>query len=283
MPAQPITPDQMQCSVAEAPARIAQNWQRVQADVADAAKTNGRDEQAVRIIGVTKYVDATITQWLVDAGCHDCGENRPQLLCEKASLLSGPVRWHQIGHLQRNKVRRLLSASGSGNAKHRDLEPKHREQEHGVPLFGPTIHSIDSERLLEAVDDEAILQKRNVDLLIEINISGEDAKTGLPVDQLEPVVQRWIARRDAVATSATDIGSTGTRIVGLMAMAGWGTDADQAKRQFARLREQRDQLETRVGLKIPELSMGMSGDYPSAVAEGATMVRIGSSLFEGVL
>lgn len=257
MPVQPISTDQMQCSAAEAPSRIADNWNQIQADVAQAARASDRDFKSVRVIGVSKYVDAEITQWLVDAGCHDLGENRPQLLDEKASVIVGPVRWHQIGHLQRNKIRRLLTVD-------------------------PLIHSVDSERLLEAIDKEAGVQERPVQVLIEVNISGEDAKTGLPVDQLEPVVERWMIRQKAPQSEDGD-SEFGSRVVGLMAMAGWGTDVDQAKKQFASLRKLRDGLEIKTGLKFPELSMGMSGDYPAAVAEGATMVRIGSSLFAGIL
>lgn len=262
MPAQPIVPDQMQCSVADAIARIAENWKQVQSDVADAARASDRDPQSVRIIGVSKYVDATITQWLVDAGCHDLGENRPQLLGEKAGVLVGPIRWHQIGHLQRNKVRRLMTVQ-------------------------PLIHSVDSERLLEAIDKETFIGRQPIDVLIEINISGEDAKTGLPADQLEPIVERWMTRREEAGREEARREEAGnepvSRIIGLMAMAGWGTAADQAQTQFASLRKLRDNLEAKTGLKFPELSMGMSGDYPAAVAEGATMVRIGSRLFEGVL
>lgn len=256
MPAQPISTDQMQCSVAEAPTRIADNWNQVQAEVAEAARASDRDPQSVRIIGVSKYVDAAITKWLVDAGCYDLGENRPQLLGEKAGALTGPIRWHQIGHLQRNKVRRLLAVN-------------------------PLVHSVDSERLLEAIDKEASVAGQRIDILIEINISGEDAKTGLPADQLEPVVERWMARQEETREEAGN--ESGSKLIGLMAMAGWGTEVEQAKAQFAGLRKLRDGLEAKTGLGFPELSMGMSGDYPAAVAEGATMVRIGSRLFEGIL
>lgn len=253
MPAPPITVEQMSCSIEEAKVRISDNWQRVQASVAEAVEAAGRPAGSVRIVGVTKYVDATITQWLVEAGCIDLGENRPQLLSEKAGVLTGPIIWHQIGHLQRNKVRRLLAAE-------------------------PVIHSVDSERLLDEIDAEAIRQGRSIDVMMEVNVSGEDAKTGLSMDQAGPVVERLIEKlRDREPESP------GARMIGMMAMAGWGTDSEQSRQQFARLRTLRDQLQASLGVTIPELSMGMSGDFPSAIAEGATLVRIGSSLFEGVL
>ncbi|WP_146579028.1 YggS family pyridoxal phosphate-dependent enzyme [Neorhodopirellula pilleata] len=252
MAAQPISSEQMRCGIEEAKSRIAENWHEVRASVADAARAAGRDADSVRIVGVAKYVDATITQWLVDAGCVELGENRPQSLIEKSGVLDGPIRWHQIGHLQRNKVRRLLSAE-------------------------PVIHSVDSQRLLDEIHCEASQQARSVDVLIEVNVSDEDAKTGLPIEQAEAVLRQLVESRDSQS------GEPGARIIGLMAMAGWGTTPDQAQRQFAKLRGLRDQLQTAVGIPLPELSMGMSGDYPAAIAEGATLVRIGSSLFSGVL
>ena len=252
MAAQPINLEQMRCGVEEAKSRISQNWQQVQSEVAEAARAAGREADSVRIVGVTKYVDATITQWLVDAGCIDLGENRPQSLVEKSGRLARSIRWHQIGHLQRNKVRRLLAAE-------------------------PLIHSVDSPRLLEEIDSEAVQQSRLVQVLVEVNVSDEEAKTGLPVDETKELVRKSI---ESIETRGDD---KGARIIGLMAMAGWGTTPDQARRQFAKLRELRSQLQTSIGIPLPELSMGMSGDYAAAIAEGATMVRIGSSLFVGVL
>ncbi len=171
-------------------------------------------------------------------------ENRPQVAEE--------MKWHQIGHLQRNKVRRLLSAS-------------------------PIIHSVDSERLLDAIVAEANKQAVSIDILIEINVSGDAAKTGLPPAELAGMVERFLVQQSSPSQSGN------VQIVGLMAMAGWGTDSQHAHPQFARLRELREAIATQTGLTLPELSMGMSGDYAAAIAEGATMVRIGSSLFNGLL
>lgn len=252
MAAQPISTEQMRCGVDEAKSRIAENWQQVRSSVAEAARAAGRDSDSVRIIGVTKYVDAAIAQWLVDAGCLDLGENRPQSLVEKAGILQGPILWHQIGHLQRNKVRRLLAAE-------------------------PIIHSVDSPRVLDEIQTEAMQQNRTIEVLVEVNVSDEEAKTGLPIDQTEGLMRNQIESAQSLPSAA------GVRLVGLMAMAGWGTTSDQAQREFARLRELRDQLQSSLGISLPELSMGMSGDYPAAIAEGATMVRIGSRLFVGVL
>lgn len=252
--AEPISKSQMACDEATARARIADNWNAVRAAVSESAVSAGRPADCVRVVGVTKYVDAEITRWLVEAGCVDLGENRPQLLESKSQALDGlPIQWHQIGNLQRNKVRRLLPSQ-------------------------PLVHAISGRKLLDEIHAEAIKQERTIDGLIEINVSDEDAKTGLPPQELESLLTHALS----LESPGSDSGS-GLRIIGLMAMAGWGTDQDSAAKQFAMLRGLRDQMQTLTGAVLSELSMGMSGDYPAAIAEGATMVRIGTRLFEGVL
>jgi len=225
--------------------RLKQNWECVQNDVQAAARQSGRDPSSVKIIGVSKYVASETTRALIQAGCHDLGESRPQVLWQKAEALSldHDVRWHLIGHLQRNKIRRVLRES-------------------------PIIHSVDSQRLLAALAAESVAQNQQTSVLLEVNISGDDAKTGFAVDDMAGVID--------------ELPSEGVRVEGLMAMAGWGTDPEDARRQFAMLRELRDKLVQNSELPLNELSMGMSGDFREAIAEGATMVRIGSHLFEGV-
>jgi len=227
--------------------RILANWLQVQADVADACKSADRDVDDVTIVGVTKYVDAATTAMLVDAGCPTLGENRPQVLWQKAEseeFASLDVNWHMIGHVQRNKLRRMLR-------------------------YRPMIHSVDSPRLLDAIADEANSLIEPIRVLLEVNISGEEAKTGMDAETLTQLLLREPM--------------PGVQICGLMAMAGWGTDASEAQRQFAKVRKLRDELSAKSGLGLNELSMGMSGDFVAAIAEGATMVRIGSRLFDGVI
>ena len=230
---------------AEKRERLRHNWQRVVEQVHRAAAASGRSPEAVRIVGVAKYVDADTTAALYQAGCHDLGESRPQVLWQKADSGSIPseARWHLVGHLQRNKIRRTLR-------------------------LGPMIHSIDSQRLLEAVAEEAQRQELEVEALLDVNISGESAKTGMEAEELPQVLQRLPA--------------AGVRVVGLMAMAGWNVPAAEARQQFADVRTLRDRLTQQTGCALPELSMGMSGDFAEAIAEGATIVRIGSRLFDGV-
>ena len=229
--------------------RIRENWTEVLLEVAAAAQKAGRDPASIQVIGVTKYVDAGTTLALVDAGCCDLGESRPQVLWKKADALSrstakaSAFRWHMIGHLQRNKIRRTIR-------------------------LGAWIHSVDSMRLLEALSAEAALQDIHVDVLLEANISDEEAKTGMDRDSLLAIME---------TPPLPNI-----HIHGLMAMAGWGGDGEAARRNFSATRRLRDELQQRTGRSLGELSMGMSGDFAEAIAEGATMVRIGSRLFQGV-
>lgn len=222
---------------------IAKNLVQVSTDILDACHRAGRDRESVRLIGVTKYVDAATTAMLVQAGCGDVGENRPQVLWQKAEsgVIDDHVRWHMIGHLQRNKVRRMLRQ----------------------PVM---VHSIDSRRLAESIGEESVAVDRTTDGLLEINISREDAKTGLLPDQARQIL---------------DAGPIpGLRWRGLMAMASQSGDTPE---QFAAVARLRDSLQSEFQLDLPELSMGMSGDYADAIAEGATMVRVGSNLFKGIL
>ncbi len=226
--------------------RLAERWRRIVEEVAEAAVSAGRSPAAVRIVGVTKYVDATVTRELVNCGCLDLGEARPQQLVDKAEALSDlvPVRWHLIGSLQRNKARRVVRVAH-------------------------TIHSIDSEELLGYLDRVAGEEQRPIDGLLEVNISGDVSKHGFTPESLL-----------AAAAACRELANV--RVVGLMGMSGLGVDGTEARRQFALLRNLGQRLEQATGRSLPELSMGMSGDYREAIAEGATLVRIGSSLFESL-
>jgi PLP dependent protein len=224
--------------------RIAANVAEVRRRIGDAAARSGRTGDAVRLVAVTKYVPADVARLVVEAGCCDLGESRPQQLWERADELAGlPVRWHLIGHLQRNKVRRTL------------------------PLV-TMLHSADSARLLAAIDEEHLPP---IPVLLEVNISGETAKSGFTPDEIEPFL-------------ATAAGYRHVSISGLMGMASLEGGLDVARREFAALRELRDRLRASCppGVTLDELSMGMSGDFEAAIEEGATIVRVGSALFEGV-
>jgi pyridoxal phosphate enzyme (YggS family) len=227
--------------------RIADNVVRVRESIADAARRSGRRPEDVLLIAVSKYVGVEEIDALVAAGCMEIGENRPQELWAKADQLQGrSIHWHMIGHLQRNKARRTLPH---------------------VTL----LHSGDSLRLLEAVDRLSQEAGRVADVLVEVNVSGETAKHGFAPDDVEPLLPKLAGLR-------------GLRICGLMAMASWGGSLDEARQDFVRLRNLRERLATACPpeISLDELSMGMSGDFEVAVEEGATMVRIGSALYEGI-
>jgi len=227
--------------------RIAENVARVRQAIGDAAARSGRRAEDVTLIAVSKYVGAVEIDALLAAGCRDLGENRPQDLWRKAEQLRDrPIRWHMIGHLQRNKARRTL------------------------PLV-TLLHAGDSWRLLEAASQHLQQSGQMLDVLIEVNVSGDVSKTGLGPQGVEPLLPQ-IAQLPHL------------RVRGLMAMARWGGTLDDARRDFVRLRELRDRLAASCPPQITlhELSMGMSGDFEVAIEEGATLVRVGSALYEGV-
>ena len=235
---------------------LVENLARVRDRIAAAAKRSGRASDSVTLVAVTKYMTAEVARQLVAAGCRDLGESRPQELWTKAEALqSSPVdqvsgdqsvRWHLIGHLQRNKVERTL------------------------PLVS-MIHSADSLRLLEAIHNTAETLKRRVSVLIEVNISGDATKHGFATEEIEQHLGK-IAKFSAI------------EIRGLMTMASREGDLAQARHEFAQLRMLRDRLQQIApsNVRLDELSMGMSGDFEVAIEEGATMVRVGSALFEGI-
>ena len=226
--------------------RLRANLNSIRERMASACARAGWPPDSVRLVAVVKYVDAATARLLVEAGCRDLGESRPQELWRKSAELAGlDVRWHLIGHLQTNKVART------------------------APLT-TLVHSGDSLRLLQALGATApagVLR----DALVEINISGDPAKHGFSPDEF--------ARQ-----LPTIAALPGLRVRGLMAMAGLAGDVDAARREFAGLRALRDECRSAcpAGVSLDELSMGMSGDFEVAIEEGSTLVRVGSSLFEGL-
>jgi pyridoxal phosphate enzyme (YggS family) len=232
---------------AQAARRIQDNLEHVRQRIAAAAARSGRPPAAVELVGVTKYVDARAARLLVQAGLSHLGESRPQELWSKAAAMADlPVHWHLVGHLQRNKVRRTVQ-------------------------LRPLIHSADSLRLLEEISREAHAFGIPADVVLEVNISGDATKHGLQPDEVEPLLPQ-------IAALPT------VNVRGLMTMASREGDLDRARREFAALRELRDRLKANCPptIVLNELSMGMSGDYEVAIEEGATIVRVGSALFEGV-
>jgi len=203
----------------------------------------GRKREEVTLVAVTKTVNESVAAALPALGVLNLGESRPQELWKKAAAIPN-ASWHLIGHLQRNKIDRT------------------------VPLVS-LIHSVDSPRILDALDTFGRKSERPVPVLLEVNCSREEAKGGFKPDELP-----------AIADSVMSL--TGVRVEGLMTMAAYSDDPTACRPTFAELRFLRDQLRIRTGLPLPHLSMGMSGDFEVAIEEGATFVRIGSTLFEGL-
>lgn len=233
--------------MADIDSRIADNLARVRRQIAEAATRVGRDASEVTLVAVSKYVDVDAAQALVDAGCRDLGESRPQELWRKADALgNAELKWHFIGHLQRNKVRRTL------------------------PLLS-LLHACDSMRLLEETERVAVDANINVQALLEVNISGDATKHGFHPDDIPSVVESLGAYERI-------------KVCGLMAMASLAGSADDARCEFKRLRVLRDELQLVAppNVNLCELSMGMSRDFELAIEEGATIVRVGSALFEGL-
>lgn len=222
---------------------VGTNLQRVRTRIGEAAARAGRSAEDVTLVAVTKQVGVKEAEALLAWAARDLGENRPQELWRKAAAVHGEVRWHLIGHLQRNKVRRTL------------------------PLVS-MIHSVDSLRLLRALEQEANQQQLALRVLLEVNTSAEPAKHGFDPEELIKTRPEWLALEHV-------------RIEGLMTMAALVADAEQARPAFRKLRELRDRLQGE-RLYLPHLSMGMTNDYEVAVEEGATLVRIGRALFEGL-
>jgi PLP dependent protein len=218
----------------------------VEARLRAACERSGRRRDDVTLVAVTKMVNIAVAQILPALGILYLGENRPQELWRKAAALPATVRWHLIGHLQRNKIERTL------------------------PLV-TRIHSVDSVRLLTALEAEAGKRQLAPEVLLEINASREANKNGF--------VPEEVPRLAPILGTLRNV-----RVTGLMAMAAYESDPEHCRPAFVLLRNLRDRLRTELGKPdaLPQLSMGMSNDFEVAVEEGATIARLGSVLFEGL-
>jgi pyridoxal phosphate enzyme (YggS family) len=223
--------------------RIAANLAAVEDRLNAACRRAGRARSEVTLVAVTKTLSAETAALLPGLGMHDLGESRPQELWRKAAIVPG-VRWHLIGHLQRNKIERTL------------------------PLV-ERIHSVDSLRLLEALEEACRPQARSLPALLEVNASREASKHGFTPEDIAGLVARLAKLRHV-------------HIEGLMTMAAYEEEPERTRPTFRALRELRDRLAKELGWPLPHLSMGMSNDFEIAVEEGATLVRLGTVLFEGI-
>ena len=201
----------------------------------------GRPVEEVQLIAVSKRYPAEAVEAVADCGLRVFGESRVQEAAEKIPRCRDGLDWHLIGHLQRNKIRRA------------------------VELFS-VIHAVDSLKLLEAIDRICAESGQRVQALLEVNVSGEEAKYGMKPEELPAVLEA------AVGLHHVDV-------VGLMTMPPWAEDPEAARPFFRKLRKMRDRVSEQLSFPLPELSMGMSHDFEVAIEEGATYVRVGTALF----
>ena len=222
---------------------IRENLTHTRQNMEDACRRAGRDAGDVTLIAVSKTKPLPMLQEAYEAGVRDFGENRVQELVEKYEALPGDIRWHMIGHLQRNKVKYLVGK-----------------------VF--LIHSVDSLRLAQEIQREAEKKQTEVNILVEVNVAGEESKFGSRREETLQLVKE-IALLPVV------------HIQGLMTVAPYVENPEENRGIFANLQ----QLAVDIGrenidnVNMNVLSMGMTGDYPVAVEEGATCVRVGTGIF----
>ena len=223
--------------------RLGENYRRVKENIRKACETAGRNEQDVTLLAVSKTKPVDMLFDVYQAGARDFGENKVQELVDKIPQLPSDIRWHMIGHLQRNKVKYIVDK---------------------VYL----IHSVDSLRLAEEISREAVKKQTEVKILIEVNVAQEESKFGPTVEETTELV-RSIALLPAI------------HIKGLMTIAPFVENAEENRTYFQKLRQLAVDIGNKnidnVSMSI--LSMGMTGDYMVATQEGATIVRVGTGIF----
>jgi hypothetical protein len=220
---------------------VAQNLDEILDRIASAAARAGRPPSDVELVAVSKTFPAQSVRDAWDAGQAVFGESRVQEAVAKIPDLPGAIRWHFIGHLQKNKIRRAL------------------------PLF-ELFHGIDSLDLAKDMDRIAAEEGTFPRVLLEINVAGEATKYGFRPETIEREIDSLLALPRV-------------QVEGLMTIAPYADDPEASRPHFRALRELRDRLEKQAGVPLPRLSMGMSGDFEVAVEEGATLVRVGSAIF----
>jgi PLP dependent protein len=228
-------------AVVEEDSPVADRLEAVRARIEAAAARANRDPLDVRLIAVTKGTSAARVDEVIAAGVEDIGENRIQEAADKQREVRNPARWHLIGHLQTNKAGRAAT------------------------LFD-FIHSVDSTRVADALSAHRPAGRDPLGVLLEVELTGLPTRYGVAEPDVEGVVQRLV-------------NVPSLHLVGLMTIAPYSEDPEEARATFTRLRRLRDHMEHVTGWALPELSMGMSNDFEIAIEEGATMVRIGRAIF----
>lgn len=219
---------------------IAESLREIRERMREACIAAGRDPAEVTLVAVSKMHPPAAVDEALRAGQLDFGENYVQEVREKVPVLPAAIRWHYIGSLQRNKVKYLAP-------------------------WVHMIHTVDSLRLAQEIDHRAAEHGRTIPVLLQVNVAREDVKSGCSVEEA-PALAEQIARLEHL------------ELRGLMTMPPFWP-AEQVRPFFAGLRELRERLRADLGLDLPELSMGMTADFEVAIAEGATLVRVGTAIF----
>jgi PLP dependent protein len=217
------------------------NLERVREQIARAAAKSGRSPDDVELVAITKTHPAENVREAIEAGQTLFGENRVQEARAKIPELPSNIRWHFVGHLQTNKIR------------------------HALPLF-ELVHSVDSLALAQDVDRIAQEEGLHPRVLLEVNVAGEGSKFGFAPDNLRAQMEALLALPRL-------------SVLGLMTIPPFAEEAEASREYFVRLRELRDHLQTEFRVDLAQLSMGMTQDFPIAVEEGATLVRVGTAIF----
>jgi pyridoxal phosphate enzyme (YggS family) len=220
---------------------IAENLERVREQIAGAAAKVGRAADEIELVAISKTHAANKVREAIDAGQTLFGESRVQEARAKIPELPSNLRWHFVGHLQKNKIR------------------------HALPLF-EMIHSVDSLGLAQDINRIADEEGMHPRVLLEVNVAGEGSKFGFSPDKLCDQMEELLALPRL-------------SILGLMTIPPLAEESEASRKYFVQLRELRDRLQTEFRVDLPQLSMGMTHDFAVAVEEGATLVRVGTAIF----
>ncbi|MCG6898890.1 MAG: YggS family pyridoxal phosphate-dependent enzyme [Gammaproteobacteria bacterium] len=224
---------------------IKENLASIRERMRIAASAAGRDANKIRLVAVAKYMPPGYVQAAMSAGQHCFGENTLQGACSKQALLDDPQNeWHFIGHLQSNKAKL-------------------------IPENFAWLHTLDSLKVANKLSESAVLSGNTLSVLLQVNIANDPAKFGLPVASVCPFVEELLQS-----------GLAGIRLRGLMTIGRRNASRDETRADFAALRKLGETCAERFDAwHFAELSMGMSNDFEMAIAEGATIIRVGSSIF----
>lgn len=223
--------------------KLQENLQNAEAKVAAACERAGRDRKEVTLIAVSKTKPVSMLEEILETGTVDFGENKVQEMTEKYEQMQKDIRWHMIGHLQRNKVKQIIP-------------------------FVHLIHSVDSLRLAQTIQEEAAKRNRVIDILVQVNVAEEETKFGVRAEEALLLVKE-IAKLENI------------RVKGLMTIAPFVENPEENRKYFRYLKQLSVDIMAKSidNVTMDGLSMGMTGDYEVAIEEGATLVRVGTGIF----